>query len=56
VPNKYEKMIKTGMVADDKYTFPNYFVSMKSRAKITKAEEEEGNKVLLGLQDKKGSK
>jgi len=54
IPNKYEKMIKTGMVADDKYMFPNYFVSMKSRAKITKIEEEEGNKVLLGLNDKKG--
>jgi hypothetical protein len=37
----------------DKYTFPNYFTSQKARAKITKQEEQDGNKLFLGLQDKK---
>lgn len=45
--NKYERQIKQGLQADDKFAFPNYFVSMKSRSKITQAEEKEANKVLL---------
>lgn len=32
--------------------FPNYFTSQKARAKITKAEEQEGSKLFLGLLDK----
>lgn len=37
----------------EKLQFPNYFNSQKARAKITKQEEELGNKLFLGLQDKK---
>ena len=51
MPNRYEKQIKMGTY--DKYTFPNYFTSQKARAKITKQEEQDGNKLFLGLQDKK---
>ena len=51
VPNRYEKQIRLGNY--DKYTFPNYFTSQKARAKITKQEETDGNKLFLGLQDKK---
>ena len=36
-----------GKMALDKYDLPNYFVSQKTRAKITKAEETDGNKIFL---------
>ena len=45
--NRYEIQIKSGTFSDDKYTFPNYFVSQKSRVKITKKEEEDGEKLFL---------
>ena len=35
---------------------PNYFVSQKMRAKITKSEEAEGNKILLGDSKKPAKK
>lgn len=57
IPNKYEKQIKQGLlIAQDKYLFPNYFTSQKARAKITKQDEQEGNKILLQMQDKKDTK
>ena len=54
--SKYEKQIKSGEQARDKYMLPNYFVSQKMRAKITKSEETEGNKVLLGDSKKPAKK
>lgn len=50
--NKYDIQIKSGTFSDDKYTFPNYFVSQKSRVKITKKEEEDGEKLFLSQKQK----
>ena len=40
------------LITQDKFQFPNYFTSQKARAKITKQDEQDGNKMLLEAKDK----
>lgn len=53
---KYDRKIKNGEFADQKYGFPNFFHSLKSRSKITREEEGKGLRILLGQEDKKTNK